>query len=123
MKTLKQQIESLDFTVFSNGKKAFRKEYGVCYGNNLQELLNDIELRLKEYHNANDKKINKQKLSSAQIKFLQYMKGESETTANNIYPQGYAISAKHWMVAEALERKGVIEIIKFGTSTYAKTIK
>jgi len=50
MKNLKQQIENLGFKVFSNNKKAFSKEYGVCYGCNLKELLNDIELRLKKYH-------------------------------------------------------------------------
>jgi hypothetical protein len=120
MTSLKQQIESLEFKVFNNNTKAFRKEYGVCYGSNLQELLNDIQLRLKEYHAPNIKEVSKVKLSNAQIKFLQYMKGETEITAKNIYPQGYAVSAKYWMIAEALERKQVIEIVRFESSTYAK---
>ena len=62
---------------------------------------------------------NKVKLTKAQIFFLDSMKGLNPYAIKFICPQGYAISAKNWNTAEALERKGIIELNKIGSSTYA----
>tara|TARA_R110000868_G_scaffold270798_1_gene530237 strand:+ start:301 stop:507 length:207 start_codon:yes stop_codon:yes gene_type:complete len=59
------------------------------------------------------------KLSKAQIFFLDSMKGLNPYAIKNICPEGYAIHAKNWNTAEALVRKGIIELNKIGSSTYA----
>lgn len=50
MTNLKNQIESLEFKIFSNNKKAFNPVYGVVYGNNLTELLFNIRQTIKTFH-------------------------------------------------------------------------
>ena len=53
----KKQIESLNFKVFSNNNIAFNKTYGLCYGNNLNDLLANIRLTIFKYHLSDESNI------------------------------------------------------------------
>ncbi len=81
--TTRAKIESLGFKIFANNKKAFHPTYGVVYGNNLSQLLNNIESTLKLYHLGKD---NTRVFGKPKTKAKGKAKSKAQSRATKIRP-------------------------------------